>query len=80
MCMVIVAKSGQQNLNVSETTLIEDDPRPGRPADAISQEMIDRVERLMITDRRIKIAELASDCGFSNRNVYSLIHEHLGIS
>ena len=41
MCMVIVAQSipqwqsGQQNLNVGKS--LEDDPRPGRPADVISQ-------------------------------------------
>ena len=41
---------------------LEDDPRPGRPADVISQEMIDRVERLVLNNRRIKVAELASEC------------------
>ena len=40
----------------------EDDPRPGRPADVISQEMIDHVERLLLNNRRIKVAELASEC------------------
>ena len=45
---------------------LEDDPRPGRPADVISQEMTDRVERLVLNNRRIKVAELASECGISN--------------
>ena len=83
--MVIVAQSipqwqsGQQNLNVGRDSL-EDDPRPGRPADVISQEMIDRVERLVLNNRRIKVAELASECGISNGSVYTIIHEHLGMS
>ena len=34
---------------------LEDDPRPGRPVDVISQEMIDHVERLALNDRRIKV-------------------------
>ena len=59
---------------------LEDDPRPGRPADAISQEMIDRVERLVLNNRRIKVAELASECEISNGRVYTIIHEHLGMS
>ena len=60
---------------------LEDDPRPGRPADVISQEMIDRVERLFVlNNRRIKGAELASECGISNGSVYTIIHEHLGMS
>ena len=59
---------------------LEDDPRPGRSADVISQEMIDRVERLVLNNRRIKVAELASECGISNGSVYTIIHKHLGMS
>ena len=59
---------------------LEDDPRPGRPADVISQAMIDRVERLVLNNCRIKVAELASECGISNGSVYTIIHEHLGMS
>ena len=59
---------------------LEDDPRPDRPADVISQEMIDRVERLVLNNRRIKNAELASECGISNGSVYTIIYEHLGMS
>ena len=55
---------------------LEDDPRPGRPADVISQEMIDHVERLVLNNRLIKVAELASECGISNGGVYTIIHEH----
>ena len=35
---------------------LEDDPRPGHPADGISQKMIDRVERYVLNNRRIKVA------------------------
>ena len=59
---------------------LEDDPRPDHPADVISQEMIDRVERLVLNNRRIKVAELASECGISNGSVYTIIHEYLGMS
>ena len=59
---------------------LEDDPRPGRPADVISQEMIDRIERLVLNSRRIRAAELASECGLSLGGVYTIIHEHLGMS
>ena len=58
---------------------LEDDPRPGRPADVISQ-MIDRVERLVLNNHRIKVAELASECSISNGSVYTIIHEQLGMS
>ena len=38
---------------------LEDEPRSGRPADAIRQEMNDRVERLVLTNLRIKDCKLA---------------------
>ena len=47
---------------------------PDRPADVISQELIDRVERLVLNDRLIKIAELASEYGISNVSNYTIIH------
>ena len=54
--------------------------RPGRPIDVISQEMIDRVEILVLNDRRIKVAKHASDCGTSNESGFTIIHEHSGMS
>ena len=42
--------------------------------------MIDHVERLVLNNRQIKVAELASECGISNGSVYTIIHEHLGMS
>ena len=59
---------------------LEDDPRPGRPADVISQEMIGHVERLVLNNRQIKVAELASECGISNGSVYTIIQKHLAMS
>ena len=43
---------------------LEDDPRPDRSADVISQEMINRVERLVLNNRRIKVAELIQNVVF----------------
>ena len=48
---------------------LKEDPRPGRAAIVISQEMIYCVERLVLEDRRLQVAELASECGFSNGSV-----------
>ena len=42
---------------------LENDPKRGRPADVISQEMINRVKRLVLNDLGIKVAELAPECG-----------------
>ena len=54
--------------------------KAGSPADVIGQEMIDCVERLVITDRRNNVAGLALECGISNGNVYTINHESLCIS
>ena len=54
----------------------EDGPRPGGPADVISQEMIVLAERLVLN----KVAKLSSESGISNGSVYTIIHEHLGMS
>ena len=44
MCMMIVAKNiPQQNLYRRDS--LEDEPRPGRPTDVISLEVIERAER-----------------------------------
>ena len=56
MCMVIVAQSIPTVAKWSAEfkhgrDSLEDDPRPGCPADVISQEMIDRVERLVLNNR-----------------------------
>ena len=59
---------------------LEDDPRPGCPADVISQEIITCVGRLVLNNHRIKSAWLAPECGISNESVYTIIHEHLGMS
>ena len=48
---------------------LEDGPRPGILAVVISQEMIDHVGRILLTDRRIKVAKLDSECGISNGSV-----------
>ena len=43
---------------------LEDDPRPGRPADVISQEMIDRVERLVLNNCQSKLPNLLQNVVF----------------
>ncbi|XP_053379944.1 uncharacterized protein LOC128548609 [Mercenaria mercenaria] len=59
---------------------LEDDPRSGRLTDAISKEMVDRVEGLVMNDCPIKVDELARECGISRGRVCTIIHEHLGMS
>ena len=70
MCMVIVAQSilqwqgGQQNKRNS----LENNPRSGRSADVISQEMINRFERLV----NQKLSNLLQNAVFL-MNVFTLL-------
>ena len=60
---------------------LEDDPRPGRPADVISQEIIERVESLCKTIDRLKLLNLLQNVVFL-MEVFTLkiIHKYLGMS
>jgi len=58
---------------------IENDPRPGRPVEATSSEIVTKVEKLVLEDRRIKIAQLAKECGISETSVFKILHDHLSM-
>ncbi|XP_048241256.1 histone-lysine N-methyltransferase SETMAR-like [Haliotis rufescens] len=61
-------------------TILEDDPRSGRPADVITDEIVAKVQNIITTDRRIKVDEIASECGISHGSVCNIIHERLHMS
>ena len=61
-------------------TSIEDDPRSGRPVEVTSSEMSQKVETLILQDRRIKIATISKDLNISEPSVLKIIHEHLWMS
>ena len=59
---------------------IEDDPRSGRPSDATEPEMVAAIEQRILSDRRVKVSELASEFQISVGSVENIIHVHLGMS
>lgn len=61
-------------------TSVENDPRPGRPVEATAPEMVTRVEQLVLEDRRLKICQIAEECGISEKSVSRILHEYLGMS
>jgi len=56
---------------------IEDDPHTGRPMDATSEEMCQKLESLVLADRRMKVSRLAEETGISAGAVWTIIHEKL---
>ena len=59
---------------------IEDDPRAGRPVEATSSDICEKIEGLVANDRRIKISSLAVQCGVSEGTVFDILHNRLGMS
>lgn len=56
---------------------LEDDPRSGRPAEAVTPEMIDLVDVELLKDRRLKTKEIAARLTLSKTTVIRIIKEHL---
>jgi len=54
-------------------------PRSGRPIEAATPEIIDKVHDIVLTDRQVKVHELVEATGISHGTVISILHEQLGI-
>ncbi|XP_045453311.1 protein GVQW3-like [Melitaea cinxia] len=56
---------------------LEDDPRSGRPNTAVTDENIEKVKKIVLDDRRIKLWQIAEEFGFSKERVGDIMHNHL---
>lgn len=59
---------------------IEDDPRPGGPVSATSDENVKKVEKLVLEDARIKLQTLAEMTSLSVGTIHTIMHDHLNLS
>lgn len=59
---------------------IHDDPKCGRPLEARTDEIIKKVEDLVLIDRRVKVSVIAREIGISETSVFKILHEDLGMS
>ena len=59
---------------------VEDDPRSGRPSDAVNPTSIAAVEKIILQNRRVKVSEIAKELEISVGSVENIIHEHLHMS
>jgi len=60
--------------------LIEDDPHTGCPVDTTTEEMCQKLESLILADRRMKVSRLAEETGISAGAVWTIIHGELDMS
>ena len=54
-----------------------DEPRPGRPKTVTTPEIIHKIHKLILEDRRISAKSIAEQLGISRERVGSIIHEDL---
>ncbi|KFD48315.1 hypothetical protein M513_10807, partial [Trichuris suis] len=59
---------------------ISDEPRPDRPIEATSDENVAAVEKMVLENRRIAIAEIMARTRPSCGTVESILHDHLRLS
>ncbi|KAM8716390.1 hypothetical protein ACLKA7_003293 [Drosophila subpalustris] len=58
-------------------TSTEDSKRSGRPKEVIIPEIIRQVRQIVLTDRRVKLREIAETVEISTGSAVSILHDHL---
>ena len=65
-------KQGRRSLN--------DEKRLGRPLTATDPATVDRVQQLVLEDRRVTLEYVSDNVGISIGATHKVLHEHLGMS
>lgn len=58
-------------------TNCQDEPRSGRPNEVTSPEMVKKIHKIVLDDRRLKVRELADMVGISKSAVHRILTENL---
>jgi len=56
---------------------LEDEPRSGRPSEAVCEENCRAVETVVLQNRRVNVHLIADSVGISTGSVKTILHEHL---
>ena len=59
-------------------TSLEDETKSGRPSDATDEEMCNKVQDLVYSDRRDKVEEIVNALHISHGSVSTILHDRLG--
>lgn len=59
---------------------VEDDPRSGRPKTATNGELTQKVEAIVLEDRRVKVSTISMTLGISEPSVITILHENLNMN
>lgn len=55
----------------------QDDPRLGRPVTVVTEENVQKVEKLVLADRRIKLWQIAEELQISKERIGEILHQKL---
>lgn len=58
---------------------LEDDPRSGRPKTATTPEIVEKVHKILMSDRRLKLQQIAEMVGISKERVHVIVVQELGM-
>lgn len=62
------------------TTFIEDDLRPGRPAEVIASQTIEKAEKIVLVDALLNKKQLSALVGVSDTTILRILQDHLQVS
>lgn len=57
---------------------LEDDPRSGRPAEAVTPENVSAVKQMIQSDRRVTYSEIQAKLHIGSGSLHKIIHDYLG--
>jgi len=60
--------------------LLEDNEPPGGPRIAISDELCDKVEAMIMSDRRFEVLDIACELQMSIGSVFTILHDYVGMT
>lgn len=60
-------------------TSVFDEPRPGAPKTATTENNVTKIHDLVLADRRLKVCEIAETVAISKDRVGHILHENLGM-
>ncbi|KAL7725070.1 hypothetical protein ACLKA6_010344 [Drosophila palustris] len=67
------------SINDTDLTDTDDIPSTGRPNDAVIPENVEKTLKIIMSDRKVKVREIADILKISAGSVHTIIHEHLGM-
>jgi hypothetical protein len=66
---------GEKNTVKAKT--VEGDARRGRPKEAVSNENIKKVHKIILNDRKVNLIEIAETLKISKKYIEHIVHEYL---